>query len=490
MTAADGGAGARRSGSAAGDLRRVLEGLKAAFRDAPGERDALSVGRLFGTLAAMNDAGLYADDELVRLFCGRFGSGAEAAAPPDRDALHVVSDAYRHGGHTRLMERLAEAHAAPPDLVVTRSTQIDYRAKGEPFAATTDLSALDDVARLERLGREMARYRTIVLHITEDDFCAAVAAWRARQRGSLVFFVNHADHHFSFGREGASCILQVSAFGERLTAQHLPRARSAFVGIPLPGTCEAPAEPRWGSDTGVHLVTAGASWKYKPQLGQSLPRVVARLLAARPDAAFTAIGVHPVHDAWWWGLKLRYPRRVRLRQVLPHAEYLSALDAADVLIDSYPITGGTAFPEAVWRGRFACALRSPWGGASPSDALRVETWREILALVDEPRRYRERLLECQRSMEEAHGLAHVRARYLAALAAGSGGGAPYGDVDPTFLSRAWERRGRVRVPRVGAVRSRYARRAFARVLLPVAPRLGLSGLVRALRFGLTTRGAT
>jgi hypothetical protein len=240
----------------------------------------------------------------------------------------------------------------------------------------------------------------------------------------------------------------------------------------------------------VHLVTAGASWKYKPHLGASLPRVVARLLAARPDAAFTAIGVHPAHDVWWWGLKLRYPRRVVLRKVLPHAEYLAALDAADVLLDSYPITGGTAFPEAVWRGRFACALRSPWGGASPSDALREEGWRDLLAAIEEPHAYRQRLLGCGPAMEEAHGIAHVRARYRSALATGGGDPAPYGDdVDPTFLARAWERRGRIRVPRVSPVRSRYARKAFARILLRVAPRLGASGLLRALRFAVATRGA-
>ena len=45
---------------------------------------------------------------------------------------------------------------------------------------------------------------------------------------------------------------------------------------------------------------------------------------------------------------------------------------ADVYVDSFPITGGTAFPEALLNGKLVAALKNPFQGYSPVDELGSE----------------------------------------------------------------------------------------------------------------------
>lgn len=473
-----------REEASPGPLARWFRGRMSELARACGRAkdpaEALALGRLFGTLAYVNDSGTYADDALVRAFADRFPWTAPPG-PGDRGIVHVISDAYRSGGHTRLMERLARAHTPAADLVITRSTEVDF-AGAHPglFAALRDLSSLPATPRLEALSAELQHYRVIVLHLSEDDFVGAVAALRARRQGAQVLFVNHADHHFAYGRELADRVLQVSAYGAAMTRTHLPAAASAYVGIPLPGTPTAPASFPRGR---VRVLSAGNSWKYRPCGGLSLPDVIEELLAARPDLSFTVIGVRAARDRWWWPLKARHPRRVRLHGLMPYAHYVEAMASADVLLDSYPISGGTAFPEAVWAGRFACALRSPLGGASPADALRVKGAAELLAAFAEPEAYRARLAALQPLLLETHGIVPVHRRFVAAIG-GPGEALPFeADADLGFLARVWEARGRVRIPVLRNVED-GARAALARLFPVRGGHLDAIGRLRSLSCAL------
>jgi len=461
---------------------QYLHVIKTAVESEPRTEQALGLGRLYGTVAFINDPGIYADDSLIRSFADRFPRVSDHQPSEKKDIVHVISEAFAFGGHTRLMERLASVHTPRADLIVTRSTNIDYLRKDErEFENVMNLAGMDETSRLERLSSELLRYRTIVMHTAEDDFCAAVCAWRARQAGAKIFFVNHADHHFAFGREIANVILQVSSFGETLTRRHLPDAQSSFVGIPLAGKPHHD-DSRKSTAGSLGIVSGGASWKFRPALDFSLPRVMAHLLSARRDARFTVIGARPFLDYWWWPLKLRYWHRVAVRGLLPYRDYINVASSADVWLDSYPVTGGTAFPEAVWSGKYACALWSGVNGWSPADELRVRTSFELLSVIENREAYAARLRASQDRLREVHDLAAVGRRYLAALSGSAFAEVPPGNPDVTFFTRVWCDRRRLNVPRRGAVPDRHVRRVLAKIIKPWSPALTLIGRLRLLRF--------
>jgi hypothetical protein len=101
----------------------------------------------------------------------------------------------------------------------------------------------------------------------------------------------------------------------------------------------------------------------------SLPHALSRVLVAIPDLRLTVIGAGS-RDWWWWGLRLRFGKRVRLIKTIPKEQYLRYLHGATLYVDSFPWLGGTAFPEALILGRHIAGLLGVAWGYSAADELR------------------------------------------------------------------------------------------------------------------------
>ena len=67
---------------------------------------------------------------------------------------------------------------------------------------------------------------------------------------------------------------------------------------------------------------------------------------------------------------------------MPRAEYLSHLASCALYVDSFPRTGGTAFPEALMAGRGVIGLYGGTWGYSCADALRVNDVEEFLVAAE------------------------------------------------------------------------------------------------------------
>ncbi|MBL4759566.1 MAG: hypothetical protein JKY80_01765, partial [Mariprofundaceae bacterium] len=72
---------------------------------------ALQVAEQYGYLLSKNPVGIYREDEFESSLISRFDEKVEKIKTfheNDR-ILHVISAAYKGGGHTRLLERLARS---------------------------------------------------------------------------------------------------------------------------------------------------------------------------------------------------------------------------------------------------------------------------------------------------------------------------------------------------------------------------------------------
>lgn len=52
--------------------------------------------------------------------------------------MHIVSEPFMTGGHTRLMEKLASMHAEPVDLLISRQAAPDAKAQVCRFLPTPE----------------------------------------------------------------------------------------------------------------------------------------------------------------------------------------------------------------------------------------------------------------------------------------------------------------------------------------------------------------
>lgn len=348
----------------------------------------------------------------------------QAAGQPDATELHVATFVYRSGGHSQLMRILMQGAERPAHALVSAMSSRDEVSQIlalSPDQVSTLRPGLPAALQIEAMVRVMLRHKVVFLHIHPHDVTSAVAVRLAKRlRPSLkVFFVNHADHVFSVGIGAADEVLEISAYGWGLQASRGLVDRGTFIGLPIEvsGVSSSPAA-RVGAAALPFMLTGGASYKFRPVAGQSLPRSLRMVLDALPELRLVVVGAGS-KDWWWWSLRLRYGDRVQVMKSLPKAQYKALLEQCAIYVDSHPWSSGTAFPEAVMAGRPVAAL---WGlvwGYSVADALRAADETEFVQactqIISGELAMRQRQESVRLRCMAEHAPATVRARVDALL---------------------------------------------------------------------------
>ncbi|TFV83302.1 glycosyltransferase family 4 protein [Blastococcus sp. CT_GayMR16] len=272
--------------------------------------------------------------------------------------LHVLSEAYLLGGHTRLAWRWIGRDSRHSDVALTNQ----HSPLPEPLRAAVtaadgsvfDLRAdhADLLERAEALRRLMDRADVVVYHVHPYDAVALAAANLPGRRPPIVFD-NHADHTFWLGLGCADVVSD-----NRLRAQQLSRElrgvrsdRLAVLPLPLAEvagswTAEAArARLRLGPDDVVGLSVASA-FKMSPVWGRGFDSLIARALTDFPRLKVILAGVGA--EGPWAPLAQRFRGRLLPLGVVGDPELLYA--AADIYLNSYPLPAGTSVLEAAATG--------------------------------------------------------------------------------------------------------------------------------------------
>lgn len=289
------------------------------------------------------------------------------------DWLHVVSEGNDFGGHTPLMVNIVEElqrRGARQTVLVTRriSKETSVRLlRAGVKVVTLEGSLLNRAVAVYSHGQTAVK---TLLHIHPDDAGAAVAARLVRENGGKVLFVNHADHVSSFGAGAADVILEVSGFGWRLTKERRANVCQSFLGIPSVNNY-----PHRRARSEGPIISMGASYKYRPSKELNFPIFLMNILS-RTSLNVELIGPNG-SEPWWAKLKEVYPNRVLFHGQLSFSKASFIIQSAIAYVDSFPIPGGTAFPQALLHG---CTVFGPSlnaGGYSLADALSSPSLKEM-----------------------------------------------------------------------------------------------------------------
>lgn len=399
-------------------MKQVVEQLHARIlKAAPGP--ALAQAQVYGALLWAVDLDIYEAAALERHLVAQCTSlvTVPVASGTSRGCLHVVSEPYLQGGHTRLMERLAHMHEGPVDLLVTRSAKPQVLERLNGYFAHIEVARGDDpCARLQSIVDTLAQYDKVVLHIHPDDILTTVACGVLKQQlgaAVTVYFVNHADHVFSFGASVADVYFEISAYGHHLDKKKHLSCQKSFLAIPIE-TSGAKVPDAAPTHERIKVFSAASAAKYKPHGGLDMRPSITAILDRFPNAECWIIGANPLTNTWWWTVKLRYPTRFFIRRHLPYKDYLAFAEKADFYLDSYPIPGGTAFAEQLLKGRRCVGLVAPIQGYSPADSLKVASVDQLLASIDHPRPS----AQVVEAVQRVNSVEAVKARYLACIERG------------------------------------------------------------------------
>lgn len=318
------------------------------------------------TLASNRHSGLFSSPELEEYLCRvskrmNFDND-QGKAPIPNSTLHVMSQAYETGGHTRVVEKWIES-SSPSEvhsLLFTRRSQIPARlvhAVATHGGTVYRHSVVSSPTRIATWLRGVATgYSKVVLHIHMDDIIPTIA-FSDGTFASQLFFYNHADHRFWVGTSIPSKVLEQRTWGQSLSFVERGIQSSQIIGIPtaptLPGTeaDKRAARLRLGIDPNSKVIlTIGNSKKYLSLGEVDYVALIDHLLRGHPERILVAIGPRKIDNAGWASLERRYPAQVRLLPELVPTQVSDYLLAADLGLDSYPLNGGSVTWEMFGRG--------------------------------------------------------------------------------------------------------------------------------------------
>ena len=313
-------------------------------------------------IVALRHPGRFADARLEAVLARAAASAlpAQERGPGGGGVLHVLSNALEVGGHTRLAWRWMERDTGRRhSFVVTRpagpapdALLAAARATGgrEVVVPGFESGLLATAAALRSVA---GAFDEIVLHVQPNDPLPSLA-WAGVADRPPILFSNHADHCFWLGRDCTDAVVGHRPVAASLAAERrgIAAARAVTLALPLddvPVTTPAArtaARARIGIPEAARvLLTIGSSYKFESGDRHLLDALVPLL---ERDASTVLIAVGPPSEGRWADAGARTGGRVLAAGVLPDVSDLLA--AADVFVESYPCSSGTAAVEAAQSG--------------------------------------------------------------------------------------------------------------------------------------------
>lgn len=270
-----------------------------------------------------------------------------------RNVLHVLSQGYYSGGHTRLVERWIsmDATSCHSVIVTLNSTTnppwlIDAAIHSGGWYKTLDTTNLSLCQRAKML-RDVAIVWAdlVVLHIHPHDPIAPIAF--GVEGGPPVVFLNHADHAFTIGISAADIVAEHRSAGHVITTTRRNTTESCLLPIPLKMPQQLQdkqlAKRALGiSEDKIVLLTIATPYKLVSCGDYNFPNLLREIINRYENIDVLLVG--PSETGEWAQLKTESNGRIRALGIQHDLEIFHS--AADIYLDSIPLGSYTAALEA------------------------------------------------------------------------------------------------------------------------------------------------
>ena len=327
--------------------------------------ETVAYAQIAAEYAWRSHTGIFASSELekILLTIGTIRAAASpvtrrntATAPTKPHVLHILSQSYDTGGHTRLAWRwISHDTQHFHSVALTRQAEIPVPSllrdavaaqNGQIYTLDTQRGGL--LARAAGLRACAASADIIVLHTHPSDVVPLIA-FADKQNWPPIILVNHADHVFWLGVSIADVVAHIRQSGVDVSIHRRGVEPLRCIILPIPLTLEKRQMSRTEAKTQLGLspdsavlLTLGAYYKYTPIDGHSFVDMVIPTLKRFPSAILLAVG--PTAEGQWLLSDPLVQDRVIAfgRRKDAHLFY----QAADIYLDSFPFASLTALLEA------------------------------------------------------------------------------------------------------------------------------------------------
>lgn len=327
----------------------------------PKLRERCVLAYLAATFATQHNTDIFAAQEIEQPFLelAELLPEPEDTAWEEGSVLHVATEVYNSGGHTRCIERwmqlmdkqkhscyLIKQQAAVPETL----TQLVKESGGGMRQSAPTLSM---VQKAEELRAHASRFQYVVLHTHMNDPVALIAFGSEKFKRPVILF-NHADHIFWLGASVADYVADLAEYRHQeitLCARGIPRA--GVLNIPTENTPfatmeQAQARKQLGIPPQAKVIfTSGHPRKFDPVGTPDFADIICAILRKKPGVQFFIAGASPKQKLWK-KLPPEFRKQVTFTGRLDYkTAYPLYLSAADLVLDSMPVSGATAVSDAV-----------------------------------------------------------------------------------------------------------------------------------------------
>ncbi len=280
--------------------------------------------------------------------------------------LHVASEVYPSGGHTRVLAKWIERDNASHHLVALTRQPVPVpdvlleacrRGGAQIFNLPPEASRMSRARALRTLAGQVDR---VILHHHPNDVIVVLAM--AVPMAIPVALFNHAHFSFGLGWTVADITINTLPYFRTLTERfRFPRATALLTGVP--GNCAFAPYDKKQAKRALSLapqipvlLTIGAERYYRPAMGYDFFRTLRKILQACGEVQVLIIG--PRQDAEFVPQDLATDRRIRFTGVVNNP--ISHYQAADICLESFPMPSLGGFIEAVvYGGAFPIPVYGP-----------------------------------------------------------------------------------------------------------------------------------
>jgi hypothetical protein len=322
----------------------------------------LQLAKFIGNYAAWNYIGKLREPILEAYF-QKLGQelieSNETSIPHKKErVLHVFTQTFTTGGHTRLAQNIVENDSEREHhLVATHQSTIEeninliqaIQQSGGHYSRIDDPHIISAAKQLRRLSLNSDK---VFLYINSDDPIPSIALQNLPEKIEVIL-INHSDHAFSFGFDVAHKVINIRDEAHRITV-HLRKHTNSFV-LPL---IISKRKSKMGNDevrkslelpeTGIMAITIGTTHKYKANLKYDFFRTIHQALLENPNLYLYIIGFNEED----YLKEFKYPLNNRLKFLGLIEDPKDYLNAAEIIVDPMPYGSYTALLEAALFGAY------------------------------------------------------------------------------------------------------------------------------------------
>ena len=322
------------------------------------------------TYFCYNATGYYVSGKLEKVFAkyaDTIKTPLKNISCTKKSFLHVMTEAYETGGHTRVVERWIKF--APEDqkhsVVLLGQTNTNFKTLieniNEKKGFIYELGNRTFKKRIEELRLIAMQYEYIVLHTHMDD-PTAVVAFAYNEFTRPILFYNHASHRPWVGKCISDLVLDIKS-NDYVTEKLRHIGNNYFLGIPTEDiTVKTFDKNKIRQELNIPLdkkiiVSSGDSSKYSKVIdGHNFIDYLFKILD--DDTICFIIGVDKDLKDW---SSVKNNKQIKLLGRIDFDKgFKQYLRAADLYLDSYPLGGGTACIDAISNGTPVLSLESAY----------------------------------------------------------------------------------------------------------------------------------